>query len=299
MEGGVIREQDRLPLLAVAVLLGATAAWWALALWPLPTEAPDWLERARSVCFNTTGSGLPDASGWILLVGQPLGMVALLVAGWGERTRNALEHLASSASGRVVVTMTVLVVMGGVGATGARVLTASIPEPTLPEAGDVPDSYPRLDRSWPVVPGLVDQRGRVFSLASLDGRPALLTFGFAHCEAICPLLVASSLEARDRVAGIVDLRVVVLTLDPWRDTPSRLPSIAEQWGVGSEDLILSGPVDAVENALTAWNVARVRDASTGDVVHPALVYLVEADGTVAYASTGSPDQIEALARRMR
>jgi protein SCO1/2 len=147
--------------------------------------------------------------------------------------------------------------------------------------------------------GLVDQNGQPFSLASLDGRGALVTFAFAHCETICPLVVRSSLGARDELAEQMDLALVALTLDPWRDTPSRLPAMAEQWAVAEDDFVLSGPVPAVEAALDAWNVARVRDEQTGDVTHPALVFIVEPDGTVAYGSTGALEQLVELARRTR
>ena len=90
-----------------------------------------------------------------------------------------------------------------------------------------------------------------------------------------------------------------LTSGSWRDTPSRLPTLARDWRLGPDDFVLSGPVDEVERVLDAWNVARSRDERTGDIVHPALVFLVEADGTVAYAAGGDPGQIEELARRMR
>lgn len=294
----MIRRQDAWPLGALAFLLLVTAGWWALALWPLPAEGAQWVARARSVCFNTTPTGLPDASGWILLVGQPLGMVAVLFVGWRAQVVSSLGHLASSASGRLLATATTLVVTGGLGAAGTRVLTAGASGATLPD-GKVPATYPRLDRPWPGMNGLVDQHGRPFNLDALGGRGALVTFAYAHCETVCPLLVRSSLAARAELAGEEGLVVVTITLDPWRDTPSRLPAIARQWTLAPGDLAVSGPVHDVEAALDAWNVPRTRDERTGDLVHPALVYLVEPDGTVAYASTGAPDQLVALARRMR
>ncbi|RMH18753.1 MAG: hypothetical protein D6701_05885, partial [Gemmatimonadetes bacterium] len=57
--------RDVFPLAALGVLALVTVLWWAFALWPLPSEAPAWLGRARAICFNTTETGLPDASGWI------------------------------------------------------------------------------------------------------------------------------------------------------------------------------------------------------------------------------------------
>jgi cytochrome oxidase Cu insertion factor (SCO1/SenC/PrrC family) len=299
MRNGLIRKEDVWPVAALGFLLVATGVWWALALWPLPDAAPVWLERTRSVCFNTSETGLPDASGWILLVGQPLGMAAVLAVGWREDLVATLTHLASTSSGRVLAGIVLLLMATGLGAAGARVSSADAPEPSLAAGLGVPETYPRLDRRFPEVEGLVDQLGRPFSLGSLGGRGALVTFAFAHCETICPLVVRSSLGARDELADEMDLAVVALTLDPWRDTPSRLPAMAEQWAVTERDFVLSGPVRVVEAALDAWNVARVRDERTGDVTHPALVFLVEPDGTVAYGSTGDPSQLVELARRTK
>ncbi|MEJ2204007.1 MAG: SCO family protein [Gemmatimonadota bacterium] len=295
----MIRTQDRWPLTALAILLLATGAWWALALWPLPFDTAGWLERARAVCFNVTETGLPDASGWVLLVGQPFGMFALLLVGWRDEVLSTAQHLGATHAGRVLAGAVGLGLVFGLSAAAVRVATARIPTPELAGAGAVPDTYPRLDWPFPGGSGLVDQRGAPFSLASLEGRGALVTFAFAHCETICPLVVRSALAVRDELELGEDLAVVALTLDPWRDTPNRLPDMAAQWSLGEGDFVLSGTVEAVETALDAWNVARARDPKSGDVTHPALVYLVEADGTVAYASTGAPTQLAALAQRMR
>lgn len=307
------RPEDTFPLTAIAVILAATVLWWAFALWPLPSEAPEWLERARYVCFNSTGTGLPDRSGWILLIGQPLGMVALLMAGWGERTSGAMRRLRATASGRVAFGSTLALLVVGLGAAGVRVATAGTPAPVIPGGADVPDTYPRLDRPWPGAQGLVDQRGESFSLGRLEGRPALVTFAFAHCGDICPMVVHASRMARDEFTGQAgvravgdpqpppparDLALVVITLDPWRDTPSQLPRMTEQWELEEDDFVLSGEIGDVESALDAWNVARERVETTGDIVHPPLVYLVEEDGTIAYASTGSKGQLLTLLARL-
>jgi len=290
---------ERWALSALGFLAAVTGAWWALALWPLPTESPEWLERTRAVCFNTGPTGLPDASGWILLVGQPLGMIGILLAGWRSEVVSALGAVVRSRWGGFAAVAGAMCVVLGAGAVGVRVANARQPQLGLPDPVGVSDSYPRLDRPLPDMTALVDQNGHAFDASVLRDRPALVTFGFGHCETVCPIVVRSALRVRKALAGEPDLRVVALTLDPWRDTPSRLGVIAEEWGLGPGDLLLGGDVAAVEAALDAWNVARSRDERSGDVIHPALVYLVERDGTVAYASTGAPEQLRTLASRLR
>ena len=295
----MIRREDVWPLGALAFLLVTTAAWWALALWPMPEETHGWLLRAREVCFKTGPTGLPDRSGWILLIGEPIGMLAVLMVAWGAEVRRSLARLVSSLPGRAAAFAVMGLVALGLGAAVTRVAAARVPDVELAVADLPPETYPRVDLTWPDTPGLVDQRGEAFTLASLGGRSAIVTFAYAHCTTICPVLVQAAKEARDALRNEVDVAVVALTLDPWRDTPSRLPDMAARWGLEEGDFVLSGAVEAVEAALDAWNVPRERDERTGELAHPALTFLVEGDGTVAFATAGSPVQLAALGRRLR
>lgn len=292
--------EGRLALLALGAILVVTVAWWALALWPVPGETPAWLSRAREVCFNADADGLPDVSGWMLLIGQPLGMFGFLVVVWPRPVAWGLAGLATAgAGGRAVLALAVVVVLGGVTATGvrvSRVATAQAASVRLPPGMPAAD-HPRLDRAAPSL-GLVDQRGETVSLESLAGRPALVTFAFGHCADICPLVVDNARRARDEAWGPDGAALVVVTLDPWRDTPARLPDLAERWRLGPADHLLGGPIDEVEAVLDAWNMARERNPTTGDVAHPPLLYLVDAGGTIVFATLSGRETIVELARRL-
>lgn len=299
-------------LAALAALLVITVAWWALALWPVPGVPPAWLERARLVCFNTGPSGLPDASGWLLLVGQPIGMLAVLMVIAGDAVRAGLRRAFASPAGLLAVAGVSGVLVAGVVLAAVRVAGAPLDSEWLETArADVPATYPRVDRRLPPV-DLVDQRGDAFNWGRVAGRPTLLTFGFGHCATICPMTVMNARQVQDRFnAEGREMALVVITLDPWRDTPARLPSLARQFhllgsdagGGGAESgadrsYLLSGTVEDVNAALDALQVARQRVPETGDIVHPALVYLLDAEGTIVYAASGHADLIEELARRM-
>ena len=295
----MISSRDAWPLGAIGFILAVTVAWWTLALWSVP-GAPEWLERTRSVCFNLTETGLPDAKGWLLLFGQPPAMLAMLFVGWGDEVSRSLGRLLAGRSGRVVFVTTVIFLMTGATAAVAKVRDAQLPVLALGVGVDepAPETYPRLDRPWPSMEGLVDPSGRPFTLASLAGRPALVTFAFGHCATICPLVVHQSRAVRLEAGR--DVAIVVITLDPWRDTPSRLEHLVAQFDLDPEqDFVLSGSVDDVNAALDGWKIPRERDQVTGDITHPAIVYMVEPDGTIAYGSTGGIEQMVSLARRLR
>ena len=276
-------------LVAVAFLVLVTVAWWAFALWPMPGETPAWLARARFVCFNVRSSGLPDASGWLLLIGQPVGMFAALMAIWGAAVRVGMRRLAGGASGRMFLAACGAGVLVGLAAAGARVASARGDGAAFVLDETPPASYPRLDRPAPQL-GLVDQSGARLEAEDLRGRPALVTFAFAHCEAVCPAVVREVLGAQRELRTRADdsrvPRIVVVTLDPWRDTPARLPTLAREYELGADGFVLSGAVDEVNALLDRWNVARARDTRTGDLSHPPLVYVLDAEGRIAFASTG-------------
>ena len=288
-------------MLGLIALFVITAAWWALALWPVD-NGPAWLERTRYVCFGVAESGLPDAGGWIGLVFGPLGMLAILVIAWWRGVVQLLERARSS---RTVAVALATLALGGavlVAGAGVRVQQARAVFAEVPETGDelLPLTGPRLDRPAPPLI-LVGQDGARHSLDDLRGRPVLVTFAFAHCETVCPVVVGHVLAAQRelRAAGL-PAAVLIVTLDPWRDTPSRLPSMARAWGLPDRGAwVLSGEVEAVEAALDAWDVPRRRDLTTGDVTHPSLVYIVDRVGRIAYATIGGAATIAALVERLQ
>jgi protein SCO1 len=286
-------------LAGLVMLFVTTAAWWALALWPVD-GAPAWLERTRYVCFGVADNGLPDAGGWIGLTAGPLGMLTILLFGW---SRGVLGLLRRARTSRVVFATLVVLSLGSmvmVLGAAVRVQQAlAVPVWLEDDDGIPPSTYPRLDRDAPTMV-LTDQHGDEFDLASLQGRPVLVTFAYAHCATICPVIVQHSLKAQEALhATSHEPAVVVLTLDPWRDPPSRLPGMARSWGLPESNAwILSGAVADVEAALDAWDVPRTRDERTGEVTHPSLIYVLDRDGRIAYASTGGIAALVSLVERL-
>jgi len=290
--------RHRASLAALGAILLITLAWWALALWPLPAAASPALLRARTICFGTADNGLPSGTGWMMLIGEPIMITLLLVSVTGSATiREGLQGLAHHVLGRWVVRATALIVLVAIAAAGVRVASAlGAGTPPVARASTDVARLPRLDRPAPLL-GLVDQRGATVTLAALRGRPVLVTFAYAHCQTVCPLVVQEVVRARERLTD-QNPQVVVITLDPWRDTPSRLPAMARQWELPDDAYVLSGPVPDVEAALDRWGVTRARDPRSGEITHPQVVYVLDRDGRIAYSVTGNAEAIAQLVRRL-
>lgn len=97
---------------------------------------------------------------------------------------------------------------------------------------------------------LRDQEGKAFSREDLAGRIHVVNFIFTSCEHTCPMLTRqmAQLDARTRRLG--NVRLLSISVDPRRDTPSRLKSYAKRFDVDfSRWFFLTGPLAEVERVV--------------------------------------------------
>ena len=156
---------------------------------------------------------------------------------------------------------------------------------------------------------LVDSNGKSITLASLKGKTVVISDFLTSCHEICPMTTANMREIGDAVnASSLKEKVKVLevTVDPGRDTPSRLT--AYQSLFGDTSWTLATGTDA--NLKTFWGyfgAAAIKspykaselkdlpvDRQTGkpntyDVSHTDLVVIVDASGNWAWVDLGNPN----------
>ena len=109
----------------------------------------------------------------------------------------------------------------------ASVSGASRPTPTSGTAFDV--AVPAAVANLP----LVDQSGRVVTLASLKGKTVVLADFLTLCQEICPLTSANLRLVDDAVsrAGLSgSVQILEVTVDPGRDSPARLTAYQKLFG---------------------------------------------------------------------
>jgi len=127
---------------------------------------------------------------------------------------------------------------------------------------------------------LSDQRGRPFTAASLRGHWSLVVPGFTHCPDICP----TTLTTLDRVhtqlaADASQLKVVLLTVDPERDSPEVLARYLEFFnpafvGVTGEQAQL----DLLYQGLGVQRIRIPGAQGAYSVDHSAALLLVDPEG---------------------
>jgi protein SCO1/2 len=279
---------------------GGAAPWlfggWALvlALWLAFAFAPAqgslaWVRTAQAACFGTLDNGLPSAWGWAVLVLAPGSMLAGLLAAYGGELREWLKAGRKGGGTWLAGLALASLLALALGWAAHRVLQAQTAvRLALADPADepLPELYPVTALPLPDFK-LTDQRGEAVGPGSLRGRPTLLTFAYAHCATVCPFLVRDTLRAAKAVPGS---RAVFLTLDPWRDTPGSLPSLARRFGLGEESRLLSGDPAQVQALLSGLKVETRRDELTGEIDHPPLVYVLDAQGRIAYRFNRPPER---------
>jgi cytochrome oxidase Cu insertion factor (SCO1/SenC/PrrC family) len=280
--------------IALAGILAVTTVWWALALWPLPATAPEWLSRTRAVCFGSTPSGLPDTQGWMLLFLQPALMLGQAIAIWGRDLAADLGAMTRSRPGRLALAGVAIALLAAAGAAAARVHSATGVAAQAAESSRDTPGWIRVGRVAPPLE-LVGAGGAPVRLADLRGRPVFVAFAFAHCQTACPRLVHEVLTAQ---RALPDPVVIVVTLDPWRDTPSRIESIEERWGMEDDAWVASGSVPQVESTLEAWGIDRSRNPRNGDLVHIPRVFLIDRAGNLAYEADADARLLADLGSRL-
>jgi cytochrome oxidase Cu insertion factor (SCO1/SenC/PrrC family) len=221
-------------------------------------------------------------------------MLAALVIVFGDSLRRDLRLLGARRAWRVGALAAGMLPLGGMLLVAARAAGVPAAAERHQEAQDWWLS--RVDREAPFVV-MLDQHGQRFSLADVRRQPVVVTFAFAHCTTVCPAIV-SDLRAARRGTGRADIPLLVITLDPWRDTPERLPALAATWGLGPGDRALSGSVADVERVLDDLGVGRRRIEQNGDIEHIGTAMIVDANGRIAWRLDGSPRGVAALLAKL-
>ncbi|MEM9725330.1 MAG: SCO family protein [Pseudomonadota bacterium] len=155
--------------------------------------------------------------------------------------------------------------------------------------GAAPASAPRLpvtpDALFPTGIGgayqLTDQHGTPRDQTDPEGRPQLVFFGYANCEAICSVALPAIAETTKLLeADGVLATPVLITVDPEHDTPeamrAALPRLHRRF-VG-----LTGPRPALRQAEAAFHVESrvVAHMPEGAPIyaHGSYIYLMDGDG---------------------
>jgi protein SCO1/2 len=168
-----------------------------------------------------------------------------------------------------------------------------------------PDAIPDTQATY--LPGgkplrpfqLVDHRGEAFDNARLQGQWTLVFFGYTHCPDACPTALATlnaAATALKEKSPELPLQVVLVAVDPERDTPDRLASYVPHFnkafiGATGDHRELSG---LTRDLGIIYQIHEPEAGSTGYVVdHSTAILLINPDGALQ-AVFGQPHTPQAI-----
>lgn len=138
---------------------------------------------------------------------------------------------------------------------------------------------------------LVDQTEAAFTRESLSGQWDLLFFGFTNCPDICPTTLQLLSRVRASFEDQSDLpvpRIVLLSVDPERDTPAQLAQYVSHFGDGNVGA--TGSVDEIRKLTQALYVYFAK-VELGDgnytVDHSPAVLVIDPAGRYHSGFSGS------------
>lgn len=145
----------------------------------------------------------------------------------------------------------------------------------------------------PLGQGFVDETGKRTTLrAAIGNRPAVVVFADYTCTTLCgPILAfaAAGLEKTGLAAGR-DFRLIVVGIDP-KDTLAdaramKASHVGAKTPLAVSTVMLTGTAEAIRAATTAAGYHYVYDKSADQFAHPAVAYVVTAQGRVSRVLSG-------------
>lgn len=129
---------------------------------------------------------------------------------------------------------------------------------------------------------LIDHNHAVFNNAALQQRWSFLFFGYTYCPDVCPTTLSELNSIAQKLQDVdEDIRFVMVTVDPQRDTPERLAEYVTYFN--GDFLGVTGSDQALEQLTRQLGILYSRvesEAGSEDylVDHTAAVFLFDPDG---------------------
>jgi protein SCO1 len=148
---------------------------------------------------------------------------------------------------------------------------------------------------------LVNHRGERVTQDTFKGKPTAYFFGFTHCPEVCPTTLFEMSQHLKALGADGDrLNVVLVTVDPERDTPELLKTYLESFDL--RIVALTGTPEELATAAKAFRISyRKVPTEGGDYTmdHSSSMIVTDARGEFVTLIDYHEDEATALAKLKR
>ncbi len=149
---------------------------------------------------------------------------------------------------------------------------------------DIEETQDTSTRALPIELGgdftLDGHFGSPVSLSDFSGKVVLLLFGYTYCPDVCPTQLHRLKEVMDKLGNKADsVQVLLITVDPERDTPERLKKFVTHFHPNF--LGLTGPREKIQAVARQYGIGFPDGEKSGDdytVDHSSSIYLINQRG---------------------
>jgi protein SCO1/2 len=126
---------------------------------------------------------------------------------------------------------------------------------------------------------------------------------YSSCTSICPMLIGQMqrIEAALEPAARAQTRVLLISLDPARDTSERLAELAKRHGVDGRRWSFTRTSEPSVREIAALLGIRYRATPDGEISHSPVITLLDDDGVIVKRAEGAladPNEMANAIRRL-
>ena len=132
---------------------------------------------------------------------------------------------------------------------------------------------------------MTDIDGKAVNIRDLRGHPVLVTFVYANCPDVCPLIMENLHRVRELAGPLgTRMRVIAVSVDPAGDTPAVVRRFLAAHQVRSFVNYGIGDRATLERVWADWQVSTQAPKDDPEAIeHSSLIYGVTAGGELATA----------------
>lgn len=148
-------------------------------------------------------------------------------------------------------------------------------------AGPATTALPK-DSVYQLPVKLTDQSGKTWVWSARRGQPQIVAMFYTSCQYICPLIVDSgkAVERALTPAERGNIGILLVSMDPARDTPDALTAVVKKRGLDARQWTLASPSPSQVRDVANILGVRFRKLEDGEFNHTSALILLDADGRV-------------------
>lgn len=149
---------------------------------------------------------------------------------------------------------------------------------------------------------LLNQEGKEIGLDAYKGSPVVVSLFYASCPYNCPLLIQSiQTKVEDPINPEIrsNLRVLLISFDPEKDTPEALKKLAEKRKIDLSRWTLAQASDEGAREIAAVLGVQYRKLPDGSFNHSSVIALLDSNGVIQARVDGLDQPFDPIIEKLQ